>query len=125
MMASNESYQEYIMKFTSTARLPLNLSPATGLNVEEPDGATLRVLRGRVWLTQEGSQADVFLDAGSGYTFREGGRVVISAEGAPATIAFDAPLSVSARAPFGSTLKRFLTWYRAPASIASNAWEGI
>lgn len=113
------------MKFTSTASLPLNLSPKSSLNVEEPGGATLRVLRGRIWLTQEGSLDDVFLDAGAGHTFRSDGRAVISAEGTATTIVFDASLSVASREPASVWLKRLIAPRRAPASIASNAWEFV
>jgi ferric-dicitrate binding protein FerR (iron transport regulator) len=115
------------MRFTIN-KMPINLSAETPINLEEPDGTTLRVLRGRVWVTQEGSVDDVFLDAGSGYTFRADGKVIISVEGAvgaAATILFDAPLAVAGRATLAATIKRLLTWHPAPLSTASNAYDGI
>lgn len=112
------------MKFT-ISKMPINLSAETPINLEDPGGTTLRVLRGRVWITQEGSVDDVFLDAGTGYTFRADGKVIISVEGATATILFDAPLAVAGRATLASTLKRLLTWRPAPLSTPSNVYEGI
>jgi hypothetical protein len=108
--------------------MPIHLSTGTPLNVEQADGVTLRVLRGRVWLTQEGSVDDVFLDAGAGHTFRVDGRVVISAEGpssGAATIVFDAPLKITERASFGAIVRRFLTWRPSPRSTSSNVYEGV
>lgn len=109
-------------------RMPIGLAAATPLRIDEVRGVTLRVLRGRVWVTQEGSVDDVFLDAGSGHTFRADGRVLVSAEGAPqeaATIVFDAPLSISAPVSLTSFVRRLVTWRPAPLSTASNVYEGI
>ncbi len=115
------------MKFTMK-KMPINLSAQTPLNVDEAEGCTVRVVAGRVWITQEGSIDDLFLDAGSGHTFRTDGRVVISAEGAAhavATVVFDAPVSVAARTTLASTIKHLLTWRPAPPSTPSNLYEGV
>jgi len=115
------------MKF-SMKKMPINLSAQTPLQVDEAAGCTVRVVAGRVWITQEGSVDDVFLDAGSGHTFRTDGKVVISAEGArhaSATVLFDAPLSVAARATPMTIVKRLLTWRPAPLSTTSNVYEGV
>ncbi len=115
------------MKFTMK-RMPIELDADEPLRLDEAAGATLRVLRGRIWITQEGSPDDVFLDAGSGHTFRADGRVLISAERAgarSAAIVFDAPLAVAGRATVGAALRRLLSRHAAPASMPSNAWEGI
>ena len=115
------------MKFT-LKRMPIELPADEPLRIDEVEGTTVRVMRGRVWITQEGSPDDVFVDAGSGHTFRIDGRALISAErsnGRSATILFDAPLAVANPATFGSSVKRMLTWHPAPAVLASNVWEGI
>lgn len=115
------------MKFTMK-KMPINLSAQTPLNVEEAAGCTLRVVAGRVWITQEGSIDDIFLDAGSGHTFRSDGKVVISAEGARnavATVVFDAPVSVAARSTLASTFRHLSLWRPTPLSTSSNVYEGI
>ncbi len=115
------------MKFMMK-RMSIELPADAPLRVDEVEGTTVRVLRGRVWITQEGSPDDLFLDAGCGHTFRIDGRALISAErstGRSATIVFDAPLSVAEPATVATAVKRWLTWHSAPASLASNVWEGI
>jgi hypothetical protein len=115
------------MKFTMK-KMTIDLARGATLNVEDPASTTIRVLRGRIWITQEGSVDDVFVDAGGGHTFRGDGRALISADGPTgqaATLVFDAPLAIHAPASFTSTLRRLVTWRHAPASIASNAWEGL
>ena len=112
------------MKFNIT-KMPIGLTASAPLNIDEAADTTVRVLRGRVWITQEGSVDDVFLDAGSGHTFRTDGKVVMSAEGAQATIVFDAPLLVAGRIGLRASLLRLLTWRPAPLSTASNLYEGI
>ncbi len=116
------------MKFTMKD-MPIGLPARMPLEVTEAAGATLRVLRGRVWITQEGSVDDVFLDAGAaGHTFSADGKVVISAEGPRtefATIVFDAALSVAGRTTFATSLKRLLAWHHTPLSTRSTGYEGI
>jgi hypothetical protein len=115
------------MKFTMK-NMPIGLQSRTPLEVKEANGTTLRVLRGRLWITQEGSVDDVFLDAGSRHTFRSDGKVLISAEGSPAdtaTIVFDSSLSVAGDATFTTLLKRLLAWRPAPLSTRSTGYEGI
>ena len=113
------------MKFTMK-NMPIGLAAKrTPLEITDAGGTTLRVLRGRVWITQEGSVDDVFLDAGSGHTFRADGKVLISAEGSQtdgATIVFDAPLSVAERTTFVAALKRLIAWHSASLSTS---YEGI
>ena len=115
------------MRFTME-RMPIGLSPDQSLRVVEVRGATLRVVRGRVWMTQEGSVDDVFLDAGCGHTFQVDGSVLISVEsaaGVGATIVFDTPLSISEPVSIGSWLRRFWSRSPAPLAVASNVYEGI
>jgi Protein of unknown function (DUF2917) len=105
--------------------LPVNLSTGSGLNVADADGVNVRVLQGRVWITQEGSLDDVFLAAGDSHRLVGDGRVVISAEGrADARIAFETPLSVQSRSRFtGLPLSLFSTGgpHRAPLHLVHKA----
>ena len=83
-------------------RAPLSLTDGALLNISDAKGRSLRVLDGRVWITQEGSLDDVFLDAGESHTFQGTGSAVVTAEGrdsAKAIIVFDVPLTVEARSP--------------------------
>ena len=81
-------------------RAPLNLTNGALLNITDGIGRSLRVLEGRVWITQEGSLDDVFVDAGSSYTFDAAGSAVVTAEGRgnpSATVLFDVPLAIQSR----------------------------
>jgi Protein of unknown function (DUF2917) len=105
--------------------LPVNLSTGSGLNVADADGVNVRVLRGRVWITQEGSLDDTFLDAGNSHRLEGDGRVVISAEGrADARIAFETPFSVQSRSRFAGlplTLFTAREPHRAPLHLVHEA----
>lgn len=84
------------MRFTIT-HLPIHLVPGAPLVIVEGKGTSLRVLRGRIWITQEDVPDDVFLEEGAVHTLSAAGKTVISAEGparAAASVVFDAPLSV-------------------------------
>ena len=81
-------------------RAALGVVAGVPLTISDAQGRSLRVLQGRVWVTQEGSLDDTFLDAGQTYTFDGPGSAVVTAEGpdaAIATVVFDVPLSVSSR----------------------------
>ena len=88
------------MQFTLD-QAPLSITNGALLNIRGGKGQSLRVVEGRVWVTQEGSLDDVFLDAGASYTIDGDGTAVVTAEGrtdAKATVVFDAPLSIRSRA---------------------------
>ena len=88
-------------------RATLGVAVGTPLNLSDGKGCSLRVLQGRVWLTQEGSLDDVFLSAGETYTFGTARRVVVTAEGghgAVSTVSFDVPLSIRSRDTDGNWL---------------------
>lgn len=91
---------------------PLSLRDGALLNISDGRGRSLRVLEGRVWVTQEGSLDDVFVDAGATYTFDGSGAAVVTAEGArdaAATVVFDVPLTIRSRAPSGGRWFDFLS----------------
>ena len=69
---------------------PLTLAPGALLHISEGRGHSLRVLEGRIWVTEEGRPDDVFADAGQTVTFEQPGLAVVTAEGRRrATIVFD------------------------------------
>lgn len=112
------------MKFTIN-RMPIGLSTKTPLNIDDARGFTLRVLRGRVWVTQEGCSDDVFLDPGSGYHFRSDGRVIVSVEGAghaSATVMFDGQLSIQSQWTLRGIWRRFVDWRSTGASAPATAY---
>ena len=81
--------------------LPVVLPLGGRINLAKANGVRVRVLDGRIWVTQEGSPDDVFVAAGAEYELVGDGKIVISAEGrADAQIAFDTPLSVTSRNRF-------------------------
>ena len=94
--------------------LPILLSKARLLNVNDARGATIRVVRGRVWITQEGSPDDLFLDAGARYAFVHDGRAIVSAENAVggAAILFEAPIAATSRGPFVRRVQRLVARLR-------------
>jgi Protein of unknown function (DUF2917) len=97
------------MRFTIN-RMPIGLSTKTPLSIDEAGGFTLRVLRGRVWVTQEGCGDDVFLDPGCGHHFERDGRVIVSVEGgadASATVLFDGQLEIQSETNYLGALRRF------------------
>ena len=109
------------MKFTID-KMPIGLSTRKPLNIDDARGFTLRVLRGRVWVTQEGSGDDVFLDPGSGYHFRHDGRVVISVEGSDeATLVFDGPLSIESQTSVRDVVRRMFDWHALDQPVRTSA----
>lgn len=100
-------------------QLPLRVRASEPLNIVGGAGATIRVLRGRVWITQEGSPDDVFVDAGGTHQFEGDGKAIVSAEGASAATAvlmFDAPLSIRASRPLSSAVHRWVRRLMQPAA---------
>lgn len=57
-------------------RLPVNAA----LRLSAARGVKVRGIEGRVWLTEEGSLADVFLCQGDAHVIASDGRVVIQAD---------------------------------------------
>ncbi len=99
---SDQAEQENDMRFTID-HMPISLSSGIPLAIADSKGTSLRVVRGRIWITQEAVPDDVFLDEGGVHTLVAGGRTVITAEGpacASASVVFDAPLSVRSRSNF-------------------------
>lgn len=58
----------------------LTLKAQDFLRLKEARGVRLKVLRGRAWITENGSPQDSFLSAGTSYAVRGNGLVLVSAE---------------------------------------------
>lgn len=100
---------------------PLGLTDGVLLNISDAEGRSLRVLDGTVWITQQGSLDDVFLNAGESHTFVGSGSAVVTAEGrgsARATVVFDVPLTVQSRSLVKSHWLALLGVSRNPAAQA-------
>ena len=101
------------MRFDLPA-LYLTLTPGSPLTISEGVGTEIRVLSGRVWLTEENVADDIFLWAGASYALRCSGRAVIEAEqpdDIPVRIVVASPVSVRSRsvaATFGVTLRAWI-----------------
>ena len=83
----------------------------TPLSLSDGLGRSLRVVQGRIWVTQEGSLDDLFLDAGQSCTFESAGSIVLTAEGVDgerSTVCFDEPLSIRSRPSYVRDLLRRL-----------------
>lgn len=92
-------------------RPTISVAVNTPLNLNDGLGRSLRVVQGRVWVTQEGSLDDLFLDAGQSCTFESAGSIVLTAEGVDgerSTVCFDEPLSIRSRPSFVRGLMRRL-----------------
>ena len=55
------------------------LAPHELVLLDGARGTTLRVTRGRVWLTHERDPRDIILDAGDVFTIERGGRTIVEA----------------------------------------------
>lgn len=64
----------------SLERVRLQLPREGTMPVEDARGVTVRVCRGRLWITEQGLRDDVFLDAGESWRLRRRGRAVLQAE---------------------------------------------
>lgn len=92
------------------------LAPREVVLLDGARGTTLRVTRGRVWLTQERDPRDIILAAGDVFTVERGGRTVVEAQG-DATVCVmahyvEAVRSAAGRRPFAA---RMLEWLHAAA----------
>lgn len=73
--------------------LYLTLQAGEPVTIAGATGTSIRVLEGRVWLTEEGVSDDTFIFAGGDYRLRSRGRVVLDCD-APTRIVVEAPVSV-------------------------------
>jgi len=86
------------------ARQPVTIAGAAG--------TVVRVLEGRVWLTEEGVSEDLFLFPGSEYRLQSFGRVVLDSDGV-SRVEVATPVSVRSGPPtLGEFLSRGASWIR-------------
>ncbi|HYF57406.1 MAG TPA: DUF2917 domain-containing protein, partial [Burkholderiaceae bacterium] len=98
----------------SAPSLPVVVPPGRALRLSRPQGATLRVDSGRVWVTQTGCPHDGFPAAGESIALADSGVVVIETlDPRPATLRL---LPSAAPAP-----SRGRRWLGRAASIAATA----
>jgi hypothetical protein len=64
----------------SLEKVRLQLPHEGTMRVEDARGVTVRVRRGRLWITERGLRDDVFLGAGESWQLRRRGRAVLQAE---------------------------------------------
>jgi hypothetical protein len=84
--------KEKIMRMQSQS-LYLTLLPGQPLAIAGGVGTEIRVLDGRVWLTEENLHDDIFLKSGQAYTLRTSGTTLLDVEKAT-RIVVDAPAPV-------------------------------
>ncbi|MGA2549348.1 MAG: DUF2917 domain-containing protein [Burkholderiaceae bacterium] len=60
--------------------LYLTLRASEPVTIVNAENTVIRVIEGRVWITEEGVTDDSFLFAGSQYQVRTGGRVVLDSD---------------------------------------------
>ena len=75
----------------TTHGFAITVRSAPCIAVEDAVGCTAKVLKGRAWITAEGSPHDTIVDAGSTFTLERGVRFNVSAFGDAATLLITAP----------------------------------
>ena len=58
----------------------LSLASGDSINLDDARGTTLRVGRGRLWVTQHGDPTDYVLEAGDTWTIERRGRTIVQAQ---------------------------------------------
>ncbi|MBS0326480.1 MAG: DUF2917 domain-containing protein [Proteobacteria bacterium] len=94
----------------------VSLEPHEAVTLPDVRGATLRVTRGTLWVTQDGSRHDVVLRGGDSWVVERDGATVVEAQndalfcvaGTPALDYRDAVAGHRARRGIGATLRRLL-----------------
>jgi Protein of unknown function (DUF2917) len=74
----------------------LELAPGDLVRLDDARGTTLRVTRGRLWLTQEQDRADVVLAAGDVFTVERNGATLVEAQ-RPSALCMTGPGAAPAR----------------------------
>jgi Protein of unknown function (DUF2917) len=85
----------------------IGLQPRETLTLPDVRGATLRVTRGTVWITQEDDPQDIVLRTGDTWTVERNGLTILEAQG-------EVTLCVA-----GRRIERALGKHEAPAASAS------
>ena len=99
--------------------ITLDLRKRQSLQLNDVAGATLRVTRGSVWITQEADTRDVVLGAGESFTVERDGLTIVEAQGDTTLLAAGRGLErllMRKRAPSWSAVWRLIrtraaAWY--------------
>lgn len=78
--------------------LYLTLDAGQPVTIASAAETQIRVLEGRVWLTEEGLSEDIFLFPGAQYRLRTTGRVVLDCD-SPSRLEIQAPVAVHTDSP--------------------------
>jgi uncharacterized protein YjiS (DUF1127 family) len=91
-------------------RMVLQLTFNEFLRLQRAKGAAIRVLDGKVWITEDGRQGDRFLEAGRSYRVAGEGLVVVGAEDKTCFARVEVRRSTSG---FLSMVRKLIESYRA------------
>lgn len=95
----------------------LRLASHDLLELADARGATVRIGRGTVWVTQQGDGADIVLTAGDTWTIEHHGLTIVEARG-------DVELTVLGSRPIGSNVRRrHIPWTRRLSAWIERAAE--
>jgi len=64
---------------TNLTAIPAKLAPGDILRIHDASGQRITVVRGMVWVTQEGDPRDVFLSDGEDFAFERTGTALVEA----------------------------------------------
>ena len=116
------------MRFDLTS-LHVALEASRPLTIANGAGTQIKILEGRVWLTEEGVSEDVFLLPGADYILHRNGRAVLDCD-SPSRVVLTAVVSVRSRTWFANLtdvvqdgigrLRRHIRW----ASNISSSIQG-
>jgi hypothetical protein len=106
------------MAWRQTATV-LMLGAREARTLDDERGATLRVTRGTIWLTQEDVPADVILHAGDSFLVEHEGAPVLESQEAPAVVCMTAstealPRRASSRTGRERWRRRLAAWLAGP-----------
>jgi hypothetical protein len=101
------------MATSTTTRRRVPLAPGALVNLDDARGTTIRVGRGRVWITQFGDLTDHVLEAGDSWAIERNGRTLVEAQN-DAFVDLSGPGAAKAFLPMAST----------PASVEARGIRG-
>lgn len=101
----------------------LDLDDGDTLNLDDARGTTLRVTRGRLWVTQHHDSRDIVLTAGDTWTVERNGRTIAMAQDdSSLSLIGDAVACVDTRRRRPSWMARFVAWLERVESARGRRW---
>jgi hypothetical protein len=101
-----------------TDDLRIQLDRGRTLRLSDALGATVRVTRGELWMTQEGDPRDVVLGPGDTFSIDRGGLSVLQALSAATVTLGPAASHVPARSASRSGIRMPRRWYAGASNAA-------